>query len=380
MKSHTGKRWRVVPAAAGQYLNALLVAWVLLWVGAWPTPAAAVTVGGLYQTRLPVADRSPAVRDKAFSQALREVLIKVSGDSAIAGREPVRKALAHAQAYVQAYAYQDTAQGLRLQVRFEPRAIDRLLTDNGLPLWGRQRPVLIAWIGIDAGAGHRYLLGRLDSGPQARPAEVLEQAARARGLPFLLPLMDLEDRAAVRFADLAGGFLSPVMRASARYHANAVLIGVLRRQAGRWKGEWQLEFEGRRWQWEGTNDTLSAALAGTVNRAADSLAQLLAVAPAGTGDSALVIEFEGVHTLAGFARIEHLLAKAAPIRAARLQAVDGRRLEFYVLPRAGAAEVARNLDLVEWLQAVPGPAGASAAGAPALGAAPVLRYRYAPPA
>jgi hypothetical protein len=52
--------------------------------------------------------------------------------------------------------------------------------------------------------------------------------ADERGLPIVLPLLDLQDMGAVTFTDVWGGFDDRVLAASQRYRADAVLIGRVR--------------------------------------------------------------------------------------------------------------------------------------------------------
>jgi hypothetical protein len=58
--------------------------------------------------------------------------------------------------------------------------------------------------------------------------EEITAAAEERGLPIALPLLDLEDLNTVTFEDVSGGFEDRILAASARYRADAVLIGRVR--------------------------------------------------------------------------------------------------------------------------------------------------------
>ncbi len=355
-------------------------------------PAAAVEATGLYRVTLPVADRDPQTRDAAFQQALGEVLIKVSGSSQIVSQPPVQEALKNPANYVQQFAYHEAQPaaasagaatatsgsapaGLDLQVRFDPVAIDHLLSSNGLSLWGRERPLVILWIGVSRGNGQRFILGSESDSPHPAATKAVEQAAQARGLPIFLPLMDLQDQGAVNFSDLNGGFLGPVIQASTRYDANAVLAGAVRPSAGQWRGQWQLAFRDQRQQWTSSGASEAQALAGGIGGAADRLASMLAVSGApGGGQQAVFVQFDGVQHVAAFARIEHLLDKLTPIKSAQLVSADGGQLVFKVVPRGQADDVARNLGLVNWLQSMQTGAASTQGG----GAGQTLYFRYNP--
>ena len=102
----------------------------------WAVPALA---GGLYAGQVPVASQADEERVGALRAALAQVVVKVSGDSAIVARPEVAKAIASADKYVQQYQYtQDvvTDNGqpqvrLNLVAQFDRDAIDRLLADQG---------------------------------------------------------------------------------------------------------------------------------------------------------------------------------------------------------------------------------------------------------
>jgi hypothetical protein len=355
-------------------------------------PAAAVEATGLYRVTLPVADRSREVLDAAFQQALNQVLVKVSGDSQIGSQPPVQQALKNPANYVQQFAYRETqattsaatgattmgaaaSGGLDLQVRFDPVAIDRLLTSNNLPLWGRERPLVILWVGVSRGNGQRFILGSESDSPHPNATKAVEQAAQARGLPIFLPLMDLQDQGAVNYSDLSGGFMGPILQASTRYDANAVLAGAVRPVGGQWRGQWQLEFNNQTQQWSASGASEAQALAAAISGAADRLAASLAVSGApGPTQQAVFVQIDGVHEVAAFARIERLLDKLTPVKSAQLVSADGGELVFRVVPRGQAGDVARNLGLVSWLQAMQTGTAAAQSG----GAGQTLYFRYNP--
>lgn len=335
--------------------------------------ADAVQVEGLYRTTVPVADRSATALAAAFTQAFTQVLIKVTGNTGVAANPALAAALQQPAQYIQQYAYQQPAAppagtatappgstpGLSLSVSFDPPSVDTLLQTANLPLWGQERPLVVMWVGVDQ-SGARFIVGS-DGDPQNSGARIaLQQAADARGLPVLFPLLDLQDQGAVSFADLDGGFMDTVIAASARYEANAEVAGVVRRApTGQWLGQWWLAFRGRTDHWTTLNPDLDTALASGVGGVADRLAGLLAVtgqsvpgAPAGP----VRVAIAGVGKVKDYARIEGMLEHLAPISAARLVKVTGDQLVFDVVPRGNPEDVARNLALVSWLTPEPAPA------------------------
>jgi hypothetical protein len=120
-----------VPTAALRRASFLLLALLC-----WAVPALA---GGLYTGQVPVNSQADDERVGALKAALTQVVIKVSGDAAIAAKPEVAKAIASADKYVQQYQYtQDVVADngqpqarLSLVAQFDRDAIDRLLANLG---------------------------------------------------------------------------------------------------------------------------------------------------------------------------------------------------------------------------------------------------------
>src|SRR5690606_16164886 len=118
-----------------------------------------------------------------------------------------------------------------------------------------ERPMTLLWIAIDTGQGERALLPAVGAPPGASAdmealldglREELVTVAEERGLPVTLPLLDLEDMAAVGFADVWGGFEQTVLAASDRYGADAVLVGRVRMTELGNEVQWMLLRDGQR--------------------------------------------------------------------------------------------------------------------------------------
>ena len=140
--------------------------------------ARAVTVPDLYETSQPV-DGS---RDAAFVEALKTVLVRVSGQR----DAPVRVGeISDPRKYVQRFGF--TADNV-LQVGFDSASVDQLLSKAGLPIWGRERPATVVMFGVEEGGAWRWLTA--DTPAQER--EAIERIARGRGLPLKWPVMDAQ--------------------------------------------------------------------------------------------------------------------------------------------------------------------------------------------
>lgn len=343
---------------------------------AWPASWAA-RVEGLYEVQVPVADQSAAERERALESALREVAVRITGTRSAGLGEALAADAVQAGRVVQQYGYLSSAEGLLLQVQFEPAATEQMLRRQGLPIWSGQRPATLVWVALQDGA-ERRLLGADDPAPAS---EALRQRARARGVPLLLPLLDLEDQSRVRFADVWGGFFDSVLAASERYGADAVLVGRLQRQAGGWLARWTLFDRGETRDWSQSLDDLQAAAALGVDGLADALAARYAQQlGAATGDNGVTVWVEDVRSLEDYAELARFLRSRDLVREARLVVVDGGRVQYRLDARGGPSLLARSLGSWQRFATMPSTAGAASSDGNAGAAAPGsdLHFRLVP--
>lgn len=192
-------------------------------------PLRAVEVPDLYEAEVPVIDKSEETRETGLGEALIRVITKVTGVRGVRSDPAVAGALERPGGFVQQFRYRmaDAAgepggtQPWRLWARFDPRAVDGLIRDAGLRVWGRVRPAVMVWVAVER-SGTRRLLGG-----EALPdlAGIVRDTARQRGIPVVLPLLDLKDQSTIRVGDVWGGFRDRIQAASARYQANVIFTG-----------------------------------------------------------------------------------------------------------------------------------------------------------
>jgi uncharacterized protein len=285
---------------------AVLICW-LFWLSiALPGSARAAKVDWLYDVDVAVANQSTQERAIASREALLVVLKRVTGLVDVPMNDAVTNALAAPQLYYVEYRYheetgplvsgqQPAAKSLMLSVRFAETAVLRLVTEAGLPLWSSNRPTTVAWI-VVAEDGDRSLLGASDPNPLLL---ALRARAEQRGLPLVVPLLDLDEQLEVTAAVVWGGMFDVIERASQRYAADSILLGrITHATTGSWTADWQIWQQGsdRRF----TIDSASAEQAGValVDRLTDELVTRYAVA---AGSRQLLrIRVDGIADLADY--------------------------------------------------------------------------------
>jgi hypothetical protein len=209
--------------------------------------AKAVEVTDLYQDTLKVEDKSRKARLTASRAALLNVLVKVSGDP-YADQNPLAKQRSKdISDYMLKFEYDEKADGtLKLVVKFEANKINALIKELNLPLWGTRRPLVAIWLAIED--NWRRELVTQESYPQLE--QLIYDTAARRGLPVVVPLLDLQDRAIVGIPEVWGNFSEPVEQASSRYTAERSITARLYKPQS--NDNWVLD-------WRFTNDDLFEA-------------------------------------------------------------------------------------------------------------------------
>lgn len=193
----------------------------------------AVTISNLYRAEitLPLIDSEKKLINKAFKQAIEEVLIKVSGnqDGVLAVLPAAQKSAASwvAQHSITTETNLMEIDGeffpvKRVVVDFYAQSINDYLFSKRLAVWGANRPSLLLWI-VEQDDFLRQV-----SGAQS-PSDLLNLVAKdavLKGLPIYAPLQDELDKQAVTASDLWGLFEEPVIEASRRYQTD--VAGVLK--------------------------------------------------------------------------------------------------------------------------------------------------------
>ena len=225
----------------------------------------AVTLENLYQAEVLSESQSDAQRRIDASEGLSQVLMRVSGRSDILQNPVIVAALKTPEQYYSEFSYarveavNDEAVALPqpgldplpaetprqvMRIRFAPSLIAKILREADLPVWGSNRPSVLSWMAIDDESG-RQVLG------EANPslfAKTLNQAARVRGVPLLLPLWDLEDSRGVSSSEIWGRFLGRIEAASKRYSPDKILVFRAESEfSNQWRGDWSLG-EGGQWR------------------------------------------------------------------------------------------------------------------------------------
>jgi len=312
------------------------------------------SLGDLYAAEVPVSSDSAEVRNAGLERAMQQVLVRLSGRADVAGQSAAGSVVQSAPSLVQQFRYrvdepvpgadgEEIGSAQRyLWAKFDKVAVDRKLRESGIPVWGSRRPRVLLWLAVERGSSRSLLNTEIDM--QAR--EVLLDRAYQRGMPLQLPLMDLQDQAALSAADLWAGYEAALREASTRYPHDVILGGRLRAQGeDRWSAEWTLWDRDDQESFATRGVSWSAALASGINGAQDLLANRYAPAAGGSGPDRVRVRFTGVDSLPAYGRLlEILKAREAIVRINLRESQDaGLLMDIWV--RGGRSALVRMLSL-----------------------------------
>lgn len=303
--------------------------------------ANAVEVTALYTAQVALDQEQRDPRAAAYSEALRQVILRVSGSELLQDEDLYEALFPDPSVYVLQFrpGNDDT-----LFVSFDGNAIENTLRAAGQTVWGGDRPLTLVWLAVDWGQGEREIVAAADSEQSIDAArsvnrnrqlrERILEIANSRGLPVLFPLLDSEDMANVEFSDIWGGFDERVLAASKRYDVNSVLIGRVRAN-GTEQNRWTYLFSDVQRNWTGEPEYV-------ITQVSDLMATQFAIG----GDEplrAVDLSISGVQTVEGYGEVQQMLANINVIEALAITEVAGDRIRYRVTAHGGAERLARAL-------------------------------------
>ncbi len=200
-------------------LNRFLLLCAILFAGVFQSSVAAV-IENLYQARVEVADQSQRAQQRALTDALKQVLIKVSGDRAILQSDDIKRHIKNANSFLHSYQFDFEQDTTFYQAQFNPQRIETAIRASDFPVWGKRRPDSLIWLAIeDQPAKQRRLVSEAD----LTIRESIDQVAEQRGIAVALPILDLTDIQQVSVYDVWGSYVQNIMLVSDRYQVDYVM-------------------------------------------------------------------------------------------------------------------------------------------------------------
>lgn len=313
------------------------------------SPVQAVVIKDLYEALVPVKTQSRAERKEALTTGLIEVLTRVSGRTLTVSEDPEDPLLIAVQnptRYTRQFRYRKSKQSsskLDLWIKYDEKAVNKLLQTNGLPVWGHTRPPTLVWVVVTEN-GRRKLLSNSESHPLK---SALKLIANKRGLPLSFPLMDLTDRGNISISDIWGNFEDRIISASQRYNAEAVIVGRLYKgTTDEWSTRWSIYHQGRRQELDidGEKDPV-VAITPIIAQTAEALAQQFAMVKTEELSENVLVKVNGVGSLKEFNHISKYLKSLAAVSEVNPILIGEGTATFKLTTRGGRLDLAQAIKL-----------------------------------
>lgn len=289
--------------------------------------ALAVRVNSLYQARLQVADHSDMTRQQALADGLQQVLIKVSGNAAIATLPVIQKSLVSASDYVQSYSYDDQY----LNIKFDRSSVLQILSGAHQAVLGENRPLILTWIAkSDDGDVYNFVADGSDD------AKLLQQAADIRGLPLLLPILDMQDLTAISMPDFTGLKQQAIMAAAKRYKVQTILSGTINKMVdGSYQSNWLFLVGGDAINWQFNAASEDAVITQLLDKVSGEISTRYAILNDSKLNKELTLVVTGISGLGDYADVIKYLQGLNAVRKVELIAIAPGKLKLNVVCDGG---------------------------------------------
>lgn len=307
-------------------------------------------------TAVAVDNYSPKALHQSLTDALAQVLVKVSGNTAVMTLPQVQNELPRINELVSAYSYQ-SAPSLQLRVAFNQRAIKRLLRAAGQSVWNADRPATLVWLDIQ-GTDNEQMVSAGAAGEQA-VAQALVRDATLRGLNLIFPMMDLTDQNYFTLGT-ADQLLNvgQVQAASKRYSVSSILSGKVKEIGGHWQADWVYILDGAPIRWQDEADSVDQLATAAVNNLAGTMISQLAMASSDQGQSTILLRVSGIADLSQYAMVQDYLQSLKPVSKVTVETVDPSQMVIRLEYQGQLNQLKRVIrdgqrlgaDQTEWLQ------------------------------
>ena len=316
--------------------------------------ANATTLAYLYEVSIPVFSQSDKERKEATKKAFEELLVRITGQREIVASEPGQALLSQSRRYVRSFRYEllppeveferqrtatqpsTEAEALdeddeiekpqqQLVVSFDEAAVKNSLWKRKLPVWGKTRPSTLFWVAIQDHDQRKML----DASKLSETLMLIKSYAEKRGVPVIYPELDVVDQRNINVTDVWGGFKSPLLGASERYKADAIISAqLLLDQNNVWKTQWHLYQTGDESSWQLSAPDLSVVIDESIDKLASALADRYAQVASSDDQNQFYINISDVMNLEDYEKINRYLKSLAAVKRVELAQIQSTELIY----------------------------------------------------
>jgi len=299
-------------------------------------------VAGLYSGHAEVIDRSQVELARGARAALAAVLVALTGDRKVPGTAAAAAVMKRAQKLMLGYSYESNppSSALTLVAEFDERELVAELNAVNIGVWGKERPDIMLWLVIDS-VDNRALVSGDEPG---RVGDLMLTYAARRGIPALLPLMDIDESQHLVNAGDWPTLTSTARALSTRYATPATLVGHLQQGAfGFWEANWHLQVNEHTQSWSQEGDIVELMLEEASDVAADAIARRFADPHMLAHAEVLQVSILGVATAADYARVATYLNGLDTVSGLFVSHIDEQRVGVRFTARGGRAGLVQSI-------------------------------------
>lgn len=291
--------------------------------------AFAVTVSSLYQAELQVASQAQDTRQQAVAQGLLQVLVKLSGDPAIAFNPVIRDSLKKSEYYVQEYSYAaptPESSSYIINIRYDADDIGRLLKKAGVAWWGESRPLLLVWVAAN-NQRNAEVIGSDSQGPVFN---AMKQQGTKYGIPVIFPIMDVSEITSVTAADINSMSVPVLKEAAKKYAPDALLIGSINKTGQGVESKWRLVLDANEWSWTISGRNADSVISDLMKQVSQTLAKTYSVKTSGMDEQWLKLQVNNITQRDDLAELMDYLRQMAMVGQIDLNQISGDTVEVSV--------------------------------------------------
>lgn len=370
-------------------LQSKAVLMTALWVGAWVGPSVlrAAEMEALYETEVRVVSQNATERQEALRAALAEVVVKVTGQRTASATPGLAGAFKRVDQLVQQYRYRPleesrlmplpaapaapippraavrkpggAAQPLSppvaspssreqaLWVSFDSTAVNKVLRQAGLPLWGRVRPTMLVVLAVEK-PSNRYIL-LADGGAEWQ--SIFETRAWWRGVPIVWP-QRAEAEGGLRFLEAWNNSQEAVLRVAAHERGDVALVGRATSQGGDQRAGWQIRwtlFQAHeapiQWESAGNLNSMRSVLDAGIDGAADILGKRFAHFLNDKASNIVLITVTDIVTLDHYAKVVNYFQSLDEVAEVDVRQMQANSVTFRIAARSATETLVRTIAL-----------------------------------
>jgi hypothetical protein len=303
-------------------------------------PVYAERVQDLYQytTLVSSASKNSQEYRQALSDGLAEVIVRASGDVRSLQNPGILDALGRPARLLSQEYFENSKQTIEIDGRqvaarclvleYSGERIQNLLRDLQLPIWPDNRRNILVWMVVDDAQGQRVV----SESNLVDAITAVKENGKRRGLPVLVPLMDIDDKIALSANQLWAMAQDDIRKASERYSPDTILVGRLSQTSrGDWRSDWQL-FAGDDIEiFDSQGLAITDAIAGGIDQVANYFFQRYAINPQlSAAQDVLLFQVADIQDFSQYTKVLNYLDQLTVVRKVDLVAVRDDNLLLYL--------------------------------------------------